>query len=35
VGLDEGDFVIVDGTLIPTDRIRADQPCYSQKHRKH
>lgn len=26
VGLGEGDFVIVDGTLIPTDRIRADEP---------
>ncbi|SFY45363.1 DDE superfamily endonuclease [Streptomyces atratus] len=30
-----GDHVIVDGTLIPTDRVRADQPCYSQKHKKH
>jgi hypothetical protein len=35
VGLGEGDFVIVDGTLIPTDRVRADEPYYSQKHRKH
>ncbi|MER5481280.1 transposase family protein, partial [Streptomyces sp. NPDC002734] len=35
VGLGEGDFVIVDGTLIPIDRIAADQPYYSQKHRKH
>lgn len=34
-GLGEGDHVIVDGTLIPTDRIRADQPYYSRKHRKH
>ncbi len=34
-GLGEGDFVIVDGTLIPTDRIRADEPYYSQKHKKH
>jgi len=34
-GLGEGDHVIVDGTLIPTDRIRADEPYYSQKHRKH
>ncbi len=34
VGLGEGDF-IVDGTLIPIDRIAADQPYYSQKHRKH
>jgi hypothetical protein len=30
-----GDFVIVDGTLIPTDRIRADEPYYSMKHRMH
>jgi hypothetical protein len=29
-GLGEGDFVIVDGTLIPTDRIRADEPYYSK-----
>ncbi len=35
LGLGEGDFVIVDGTLIPTDRIAADEPYYSQKHRKH
>jgi hypothetical protein len=35
VGLGEGDFVIVDGTLIPLDRVAADQPYYSQKHRKH
>ncbi|WP_209518411.1 transposase family protein [Streptomyces syringium] len=35
VGLGEGDFVIVDGTLIPADRIKADQPYYSQKHKKH
>ena len=35
VGLGEGDFVIVDGTLIPTDRIRADEPYCSQKHKKH
>jgi len=35
VGLGEGDFVIVDGTLIPTDRIAADQPYYSQKHKQH
>lgn len=34
-GLGEGDHVIVDGTLIPTDRVRSDQPYYSQKHRKH
>ncbi|KOV58788.1 IS5/IS1182 family transposase [Streptomyces sp. MMG1121] len=35
VGLGEGDFVILDGTLIPTDRIKADEPYYSQKHKKH
>jgi hypothetical protein len=35
VGLGEGDFVIVDGTLIPTDRIKADEPYCSQKHKKH
>jgi hypothetical protein len=29
------DFVVVDGTLIPTDRIRADQPYYSAKHKRH
>ncbi|MFG2785825.1 transposase family protein, partial [Streptomyces prunicolor] len=34
-GLGEGDHVIVDGTLIPTDRVRADQPYYSQKHKNH
>ncbi|SEQ84478.1 Helix-turn-helix of DDE superfamily endonuclease [Streptomyces radiopugnans] len=35
VGLGEGDVVIVDGTLIPTDRIKADEPYYSMKHRRH
>ncbi len=35
LGLGEGDFVIVDGTLIPTDRIKADEPYYSQKHKQH
>ncbi|QER90495.1 IS5 family transposase [Streptomyces tendae] len=34
-GLGEGDHVIVDGTLIPTDRVRADEPYYSMKHRRH
>ncbi|MFD7458816.1 MULTISPECIES: transposase family protein [unclassified Streptomyces] len=34
-GLGEGDHVIVDGTLIPIDRIRADAPYYSMKHRRH
>jgi hypothetical protein len=27
--------VIVDGTLIPTDRVRADQPYYYRNHTKH
>ncbi len=35
VGLREGDFVIADGALIPTDRIKADEPHYSHKHKKH
>ncbi|GAA4663254.1 hypothetical protein GCM10023347_13740 [Streptomyces chumphonensis] len=35
VGLGEGDFVIVDGTLISTDRVKADQPYFSHNHRKH
>ncbi|BAJ28066.1 putative transposase [Kitasatospora setae KM-6054] len=35
VGLDECDFVIVDGPLIPTGRIKADEPYHSHKHRKH
>ncbi|MBB4986569.1 hypothetical protein GGE06_007537 [Streptomyces sp. SFB5A] len=34
-GLGGGDHVIVDGTLIATDRIKADEPYYSMKHRKH
>ncbi|WP_163014058.1 IS5 family transposase [Streptomyces sp. S1] len=34
-GLGGGDHVIVDGTLIPIDRIAADEPYYSMKHRKH
>jgi hypothetical protein len=34
-GFGEGDHVIVDGTLIPTNRVRADEPYYSQKHRNH
>ncbi|WP_026005100.1 IS5 family transposase [Streptomyces sp. AA1529] len=28
-------FVILDGTLLPTDRIAADRPFYSGKHKKH
>ncbi|GAA2471347.1 hypothetical protein GCM10010388_74940 [Streptomyces mauvecolor] len=35
LSLGEGDFVVVDGTLIPTDQIRADEPYYWQKHKKH
>jgi hypothetical protein len=27
--------VVVDGTLIPIDRVAADRPFYSGKHRKH
>ncbi|MGW8956036.1 transposase family protein, partial [Streptomyces sp. NPDC055709] len=34
VGLGEGDFVIVDGTLMTTDRIKADEPYYSRKHKQ-
>jgi hypothetical protein len=28
-------FVIIDGTLIPIDRVAADRPFYSGKHRVH
>jgi hypothetical protein len=28
-------FVVLDGTLITTDRIAADEPHYSMKHRRH
>ena len=28
-------FVILDGTLLPIDRIAADRPFYSGKHKKH
>lgn len=34
-GLGAGDHVLVDGTLTPIDRIAADEPYYSIKHRKH
>jgi Helix-turn-helix of DDE superfamily endonuclease len=27
--------VVVDGTLIPIDRVAADRPFYSGKHKKH
>ncbi|WP_406464431.1 IS5 family transposase [Streptomyces sp. NBC_01622] len=28
-------FVLLDGTLLPMDRIAADRPSYSGKHKKH
>ncbi|GGN86815.1 IS5 family transposase [Streptomyces albiflavescens] len=28
-------FVLLDGTLLPIDRIAADRPFYSGKHKKH
>jgi hypothetical protein len=28
-------YVILDGTLIPIDRIAADRPFYSGKHKRH
>ena len=28
-------YVVLDGTLIPVDRVAADRPFYSGKHRKH
>jgi len=28
-------FVVLDGTLIPVDRVAADRPFYSGKHKKH
>jgi len=28
-------YVILDGTLIPIDRVAADRPFYSGRHRKH
>jgi DDE superfamily endonuclease/Helix-turn-helix of DDE superfamily endonuclease len=28
-------YVVIDGTLIPIDRVAADRPFYSGKHRKH
>jgi DDE superfamily endonuclease/Helix-turn-helix of DDE superfamily endonuclease len=28
-------FVMIDGTLIPIDRVAADRPFYSGKHRRH
>jgi hypothetical protein len=28
-------YLAIDGTLIPIDRVAADRPFYSGKHRKH
>jgi hypothetical protein len=28
-------FVVLDSTLIPIDRVAADRPFYSGKHRRH
>jgi hypothetical protein len=28
-------YLVIDGTLIPLDRVAADRPFYSGKHRKH
>jgi hypothetical protein len=28
-------YVVLDGTLIPIDRVAADRPFYSGKHNKH
>jgi DDE superfamily endonuclease/Helix-turn-helix of DDE superfamily endonuclease len=28
-------YVVIDGTLIPIDRVAADQPFYSGKHHRH
>jgi hypothetical protein len=28
-------YVVIDGTLIPVDRVAADRPFYSGKHRRH
>ncbi len=28
-------YLVIDGTLIPVDRVAADRPFYSGKHRKH
>lgn len=28
-------FVILDGTLLPIDRVAADTPYYSGKHKRH
>ena len=28
-------YVVIDGTLIPIDRVASDRPFYSGKHRRH
>jgi hypothetical protein len=28
-------YVVLDGTLIPIDRVAADRPLYSGKHKRH
>ena len=28
-------YVVIDGTLVPIDRVAADRPSYSGKHRRH
>ena len=28
-------YIIIDGTLVPIDRVAADRPFYSGKHRRH
>jgi DDE superfamily endonuclease len=28
-------YVVIDGTLLPIDRVTADRPFYSGKHRRH
>ena len=28
-------YIVLDGTLIPIDRVAADRPSYSGKHKKH
>ena len=28
-------YLIIDGTLVPIDRVAADRPFYSGKHRRH
>ena len=28
-------YLVIDGTVIPVDRVAADRPFYSGKHRKH